>query len=281
MRHPRPEFSVERRAGGSAPLTGFGGVTKIAARRRRMFEQVVPELKIGWLQPSSVVDVAAYEFYKLAPPRVMLVLLPLGRGEFSDDDAERDLAALDDQIDQLIARGVHMIVQSGVPAPLLLGIEAHDRMIEHIARRSGLPATSTVLCVVRAAANLSIRKLGMATIWAESINKTLAQFFARGGVEVCGSASQPMQFADFRKLTAVEQLTLAYELGRRAFLENPNCDGVYLGGGSWPAEPVVLELEKEFARPVISHRAAMVRHSLQLLSAWRPIADHGRVLAEP
>jgi maleate isomerase len=244
-----------------------------------MFEQVVPKLKIGWLQPSSVVDVAAYEFYRIAPPQVMLVLLPLGRGEFSDDDAEKDLAALDVQIDQLISRGVNMIVQSGVPTPLLLGIEAHDRMIEYIATRSGLPATSTVLCIVRAAANLNVKKLAMATIWTEPINKTLAKFFERANVEVCGVATKPMQFADFTQLSGVEQLTLAYELGRRAFLENPGCDGVYLGGGSWPVEPVATQLEQEFDRPVISHRSAMVRHSLQLLSSWSPIPGHGRLLA--
>ena len=246
-----------------------------------MFEQVVPELKIGWLQPSSVVDVAAYEFYRIAPPRVMLVLLPLGRGEFSDDDAGNDLAALDDQIDQLVARGVDMIVQSGVPIPLLLGIEAHDRMIEYIATRSGLPTTSTVLCVVRSAVQLDIKKLAMANIWDDSINKTLAKFFARADVDACGSETKPMQFADFMRLSGVEQLTLAYELGKQAFLNNPDCDGVYLGGGSWPVEPVATRLEEEFGRPVISHRAAMVRHSLQLLNSWKPIAGHGRLLAAP
>jgi maleate cis-trans isomerase len=244
-----------------------------------MFEQVVPELKIGWLQPSSVVDVAAYEFYHIAPPRVMLVILPLGRGEFSDVDAEQDLAALDDQIDHLASRGVHMIVQSGVPIPLLLGIDAHDRMIEHIATRSGLPATSTVLCVVRSAAHLGVKKLAMANIWDEAINKTLTKFFARAGVDICGWATKPMLFADFMQLSGADQLTLAYELGKRAFLDNPHCDAVYLGGGSWPAEPVATELEKEFGRPVISHRAAMVRHSLQLLNSWKPIPGHGRLLA--
>jgi maleate cis-trans isomerase len=244
-----------------------------------MFDDFVPELKIGWLQPSSVVDIAAYEFYRLAPPRVMLVLLPLGQGEFSDE-AQLDLGLLDDQIDRLIARGVDMIVQSGIPNPLLLGLEAHDRMIEHIATRSGLPTTSTVLCVVRAAANLGLRRLAMASVWDDTIVATLVRFFARASVDISGSVSQPMQFADFHRLSSREQMALAHELGRRAFLENPDCEAVYLGGGAWPVEPVAVELEKEFGRPVISHRSAMLRHSLQLLNAWKPIRGHGRVLAE-
>lgn len=245
-----------------------------------MFENVVPEYKIGWLQPTSVVDVAAYEFYRIAPPRVMLVILPLGLSEFSYEDAETVLAPLDEQVEQLIQRGVHMIVMHGaLPTPLRLGVEAHDRLIEYIATRSGLPATSTLLCVVRSAVHLGLKKLAMANTWDDEINKTIGKFFARSKIEIIGVAAKPMQHEEFVKLSGADQLTLAYELGTRAFRENPGCDGLYLGGGSWPAEPVAVQLEQEFGRPVISHRAAMVRHSLQLLNAWRPIPGHGRLFA--
>lgn len=245
-----------------------------------MFENVVPEYKIGWLQPSSVVDVAAYEFYRIAPPRVMLVILPLGVSEFSDESSEDALSPLDQQIDKLMDRGVHMIVMhGGLPTPLRLGIEAHDRLIEYIATRSGLPATSTLLCVVRSAAHLAVAKLAMANTWDDEINKTIAKFFARSQIEICGVATKTMGHKDFVRLSGADQLTLAYELGRQAFLENPSCEGLYLGGGSWPAEPVAVQLEQEFGRPVISHRPAMVRHSLQLLNAWRPLPGHGRLFA--
>jgi maleate isomerase len=244
-----------------------------------MFESAAPTLKIGWLQPSSVVDVAAYEFYRMAPPQVMLVLLPLDQGEFPGDDAKESWTDLDDRIDRLMKRDVDLIVQSGVPVPLLSGIEAHDRAIEYIATRSGLPATSTVLCVVRAAANLGLRKLAAATIWDEAINRRLAEFFPRSGIEICGFASRPTPFAEFRKLGAVAQSELAYNLAKRAFEDHPDCDGVYLAGGAWLVSEVATTLEQEFGRPVITHRAAMLRHSLQLANAWRPIQGHGRVLA--
>ena len=48
-----------------------------------MFEDAVPRLKIGALKPLSVVDNSAYEFYRIAPPGVMLVMIPVGLGEFS------------------------------------------------------------------------------------------------------------------------------------------------------------------------------------------------------
>ena len=95
---------------------------------------------------------------------------------------------------------------------------------------------------MRAAANLGLANLAMATFWGPTINKTLEKFFARAGVRICGSASQAMQFEEFKNLTVLEQANLAYELGREAFMSNPDCDGLYLGGGSWHAHPVARDV---------------------------------------
>ena len=46
-------------------------------------------------------------------------------------------------------------------------------------------------------------------------------------------------------------MQLAYGLGRQAFLDHPDCDAAYIGGGSWLAEPVAVQLETEFGKPVL------------------------------
>ena len=51
-----------------------------------MFEDYLPKHKIGCLSPLAVVENAAYEFYRLAPPGLMLVLVPIGLSEFSRAD---------------------------------------------------------------------------------------------------------------------------------------------------------------------------------------------------
>src|ERR1700761_2991840 len=99
-----------------------------------MFEEALPTHKIGTLLPLGIIDNAAYEFYRLAPPGVMQVMIPIGLGEFSAADVERALfKPLASNLDKLMERGVQMVVQSGTPLPILIGIEAHDRMIEFMA----------------------------------------------------------------------------------------------------------------------------------------------------
>ena len=246
-----------------------------------MFEEYTPKHKIGCLSPLAVVENAAYEFYRLAPRGLMLVLLPVGLGEFSRQDVERVFAPLDAYLDMLKDRGVDLVMQNGVPLPLLIGIEAHDRMIAHMAKYSGKPATSTILSVGRAARQLGLKKVALVNKWSDEMNATLGEFLKREGVSACGVANKSLTPAEFVKISAADQMQLAYDLGRRAFLENADCDGVYVGGGTWLAEPVAEQLEQEFGKPVICNQAAMIRDILHLLDDWQPIEGHCRVLSAP
>ena len=246
-----------------------------------MFENDIPKHKVGVLHPLAVIDNSPYEFYRLAPPRVMLVMMSVGLAEFSKGDVERVFAPLDTYLDMLKERDVNMVMQNGVPLPLLIGIEAHDRMIAHMAKYSGLPATSTVLSVGRAARQLGLKNVALVNKWSDEMNRTLGDFLGREGVSVAGVANKSLAPAEFVKISAQDQMQLAYELGRRAFLENSDCDGVYIGGGTWLSEPVAGLLEQEFHRPVICNQAAMIRDILHILGDWKPIQGHSQVLSAP
>ena len=142
------------------------------------FAGFTPKLKIGCLQPGAVIDNAPYEFYRLAPRDVMMVMVGVGLKEFSSTDVERVFAPLDLYLDQLMDRGVDLVIQNGVPLPILIGIEAHDRMVAHMRDYTGIPATTTVLSVVGAAADLGIRTVAVVNKWTEEMNRSLGNFFA-------------------------------------------------------------------------------------------------------
>jgi maleate cis-trans isomerase len=244
-----------------------------------MFEAYLPRHKIGCLQPGTMIDNHPFEFYRLAPPGVMLVMIGVGLAEFSRGDVERVFTPLDRYLDQLMDRDVDLVIQNGVPLPILIGIEAHDRMIAHMAEYTGLPATSTVLSVVRAASELGLRKVAVVNKWTAAMNATLAAFFARDGVSVVGGATKSLDPAEFHRIETGDHMRLAHELGRRAFIDHPDCDAVYIGGGSWIAEPVAVRLEAEFGKPVLCNQSAVIRNTFKMLGIWQPIAGHSRVLA--
>jgi maleate cis-trans isomerase len=246
-----------------------------------MFEDYAPKYKLGCLVPGLIVDNHAYEFYRLAPKGVMEVMVGVGLKDFSKEDVERVFAPVEKYVRMLMDRDVDMIIQNGVPLPILIGVEAHDRLLDHIHKISGLPVTSTVLSVVKSASDLGVRRVAVANKWTDEMNATLDAFFARGGTRIIGKAVNELTPSEFHKIKARDHMRLAYELGKNAFLENPDCDAVYIGGGSWIAEPVAVQLESEFGKPVLCNQAAVIRTSMKMLNAWVPQYGHSRLLALP
>jgi maleate cis-trans isomerase len=244
-----------------------------------MFEDDLPKRKIGVLSPLPVIDNGPYEFYRLVKDRVMLVLIPVGLAEFTDKDVERVFAPIDSYLDKLMERRVDIVVQSGVPLPALIGVAAHDRLLAHMERYTGRPATSSILGVVEAAKHLGIANIALANKWSEAMNHTLGEFFARGNVAVAGVASKVIAPSQFQKMSGEDNIQLAYELGRQALRDLPKADGLYIGGGAWLSQPVAEALEAEFGKPVISNVSAMIRNVLTRLDCWTPILGHGRLLA--
>jgi maleate cis-trans isomerase len=243
-----------------------------------MFEDDLPKRKIGVLSPLPIIDNGAYEFYRLVKDRVMLVLIPVGLAEFTDKDVERVFAPMDSYLDKLMERRVDIVVQSGVPLPALIGVAAHDRLLTHMERYTGRPATSSILGVVEAAKHLGIANIALANKWSDAMNRTLGEFFARKHIAVAGVASKVIAPSQFQKMSGEDNIQLAYELGRQALRDLPQADGLYIGGGAWLSQPVAEALEAEFGRPVITNVSAMIRNVLTQLDCWTPIPGHGRLL---
>jgi arylmalonate decarboxylase len=243
-----------------------------------MFEDDVPQKKIGVLSPLAVIDNSAYEFYQLVPRGFMMVTVPLGLQEFTAQDVERVFKPIDQQLDLLMERDVDIVQQAGVPLPILIGPEALQRLLDHIHEKTRVPATSTVLDVVAATKRLGLQKIAVANKWPEAMNRTLGQFFAREGISVVGANTQPMNPSQFVKMKSDASLRLAYDLGRGALQQFPEAEGVYVGGGAWLTLPVIERLEEEFGKPVITNQVASVWHSLNLLGCWQPIQGFGQLL---
>ncbi|MFC1816943.1 hypothetical protein ACFL0M_13645 [Thermodesulfobacteriota bacterium] len=128
----------------------------------------------------------------------------------------------------LVERGVNIIMQSGVPLPILMGLKYHDDLVARIEKATKLPATSTVLSVVAAAKSLGIQNIALANKWNPEMNKVLGMFFDREGIRIAGISSRSMVPSESVKMKTEASLTLAHELGRAALANNPDADGLYI-----------------------------------------------------
>jgi maleate cis-trans isomerase len=244
-----------------------------------MFREELPDKKIGYLLPRNITENQAYEFYRLAPPGIMLVLIPCGLAEFSAGDVARVFKSIDQLLDQLMERDVDIVIQAGVPLPILIGMEAHDALIKHIADYTGRPAVSQIQNVMVALNHLGVKKALVANKWTDAMNATMAEFFARDGITITGVCNKVLAPAEFSRIGTDDSAQMAYELGIQGFKDHPEADGLYIGGGSWLSQPVSEQIEGEVGKPVVGNHGATLWHLLNQLDKWQPIDNHGRLLA--
>ena len=238
----------------------------------------MPKRKLGILYPLAVIDNSPFEFYRMVKD-VMLVGAGVGLQEFSASDVKRVFAYAEELTEAMMGREIDLIMQSGVPLPILIGVNAHDELIGRLAKQTGKPATSSVIGVTKAAKHLGIKNIAIANKWRPEMNKVLGEFFAREGVAVAGAATEVMGPERFQKMGIKESFDLGWELGHQALTQFPEADGLYIGGGAWLINSLVAPLEKEFGKPVICNQNAMIWNTLHMVDFWKPIPGYGRLLS--
>jgi len=135
-------------------------------------------------------------------------------------------------------RGCDIIMQSGVPLPLLIGVEAHDRLLDRINKHCGKPVTFVGdWCRGRPQRQLAFRRIALANKWSEPMESRAGRILRARGVEIAGSLRglTPAQFRDFDRR---QHGASAVELGRAALTRFPDATGSTLGEGPGWSEPV-------------------------------------------
>jgi maleate cis-trans isomerase len=243
-----------------------------------MADDDFPERKIGCLSPRTVIDNHAYEFYRMAPPGVMLVMVSCGLEEFSLAEVERVFKPLEKLLDLMMERSVDLIAQTGIPLPALIGPEAHDKLLARIEKHTKIHSTSDLHAVIAALKHLKAKKVVMANKWSDEMNASLAKFMKRDGMEVVGISNKSLSPREFSKIEARASAQLAYDLGAAAFDAHPDADALFIGGGNWLSQPVCEKLEKVYNKPVICNIAAEVWHDLRHFKMWKPMPGRGMLL---
>lgn len=261
-----------------------GGQAIFSTLEYSVSESLIPKKKVGIFSPRTIVDNGVFEFYIMAPKGIMLAVVPMGVEAFTRADVDRIFAALDGQLEELRLRKVDLLYDSAVPLQCMIGVDGHDRRLARMTERTGIPANSAILGAIEAAKHLGIKKIAFGNKSADAVNDVLTQFFTRGGVEVVGYTAwkgwkNPTDQREVKSLGDDKLVEIGYEVARRTFEEHPDADGIYMPGGSWALNDVILDLEKEFGKPILGHRHVIAWHIAKCLGMWEPKEGYGRLLA--
>lgn len=221
-----------------------------------LIASLVPRYQFGYVLPVQVGEFIHYNFYRVFPDECVLVSPPMDLRSFSPEGVETAIKGFWPVFDFLVSRRVDRITQGGIPISARLGRKRTLALIEEGRRKTDAVVAADFEEAIDALREIGARKIAVAAKWEPTLMQNVAAYMGEAGLAVAGLTGEPHTAAEVVGLTPDAGHRIALELGRRAFADTPDADALLLAGGAWQNLGAVIQLEREYGRPVVTNPTA-------------------------
>jgi maleate isomerase len=232
--------------------------------------------RIGYVCPPSIAEIVPYEFYKIVPEGVTLVIttLTVTAPSKSQVDAAYELSMRAAR--ELAAAGVDIIFLGGVPVNLSRGHGNAQTVLQSLEAEFGVKVSSSVAAQEKAAKALGARRVVVAHPYGPAEDARLTDDARRFGCEVLGAEGLGTVINQFGRLP----VTAALDLGHDLIRAHPAADAIFFPSPHWPVIGAIEPLERDGGVTVMTALQAFVWDSLRLCGVNDRIVGYGRLLRE-
>lgn len=238
-----------------------------------------PWYRLAYVTPHPIVDNVPYQFYRIAPDGVMLMLANLEIADYTAAAVEHQLPLFWKHIEELARAGANRIVLTGVPVSAALGRERVQSMIAEAKKMAGVTLDTDLEAIAAAALHLGATRVALATRWHDALNDAVAAYLKLAGVEVVGRRAKGATMAENAALKAKDGMQLAIDLGRAAMAISPDAQALVLPGGRWLSTHAVAPLEEELKKPVLLNLNCSLWAGLRSAGRGLPVEGQGMLLS--
>src|SRR5437016_6417 len=232
--------------------------------------------RIGYTSPPLTTEVFPYEFYKIVPEGVSLVITTLAIVVRSKTEVDQSYDISMKAAREMAAAGCDIIVLGGVPINLSRGAANAQQMIADLEAELNVKVSTSTSAQAAAAKALGCKKIVVAQPYAQSDTDRIASYAHHFGCEVLGATGWG---SPFNQIGRIPQHA-AVELGRKLMREHPDADTIMLPSPHWPTAVAIDVLEREFGVNVLAAHQAIVWDALRRCNVNDRIEGFGRLLRE-
>jgi maleate isomerase len=232
--------------------------------------------RIGYVCPPLIAEVFPYEFYKVVPAGVTLVMTTLAVTAPSAGGLDAAYAASLCAARELAAAGVDVVFLGGVPVNLARGAENAQDLLHALAAELGVKVSSSTAAQAKAARILGCRKVVVAHPYGAQEEARLIADAARYGCTVLGADGFGAVMREFGRIPT----RAARDLGGALIRAHRDADAVFFPSPHWPVIEAIEPIEREFGVTVMAATAACIWDALRLAGISDRIAGYGRLLRE-
>ncbi len=231
--------------------------------------------RIGKISPSRS-DTFTYEFYKIVPEGVVLVLTGFGIYNLVSEELDDSYLRLENSAKDLAKVGVDFIIAGGGPPVFARKEGGKDQdAIRRIEELTKIPTTTSLTADIEALRKLSVKKVVVATPYVEERNQILKEYLEMIGFEVLNIKGLGIQVnADIAKVPTYE----VYRHAKAAFLATPDAEGIFIPCARWPTIGNIDKLETDLEVPVVTSTTAQIWKAFDCLRIREPIKGYGKLL---
>ena len=216
------------------------------------------------------------EFIRLLPEGIGVIPLFVGFTRGSEDEFREALDAYESKVAELAGYKVDLVHPEGAPPFMVHGYKGEAEIIKRWEKKYSVPIVTASMTQVEALRALKSKKIVGVTYFTDKINDTFTRYFVEGGFDVVAMEGIPVAFEDVGRLSSQE----VYAHTKKAFLQHPGADAVYMLGSGWRTLDIIHQLEEDLQVPVVHPVPARVWAIQKRLHVRQAVRGFGRLLEE-
>lgn len=232
--------------------------------------------RIGYTSPPLTTEIFPYEFYKIVPEGVTLVITTLAIVERSKNEVDQSYDISMKAAREMAAAGVDIIVLGGVPINLSRGSDNAQNMVRDLEAELGVKVSTSASAQARAAKALGCKKVVVAQPYETTETDRIASYAKHFGCEVLGATGWGSPFNQIGRIPT----TAAFDMARKLMRAHPDADSILMPSPHWPTAGAIEALEREFGVTVMTALQAIVWDALRRCGVNDRIEGYGRLLRE-
>ena len=176
--------------------------------------------RIGYTSPPLTTEVFPYEFYKIVPAGVTLVITTLAIVVRSKGEVDQSYDISMKAAREMAAAGVDIVVLGGVPINLSKGYSNAEQMIIDLEAELKVKVSTSASAQAKAAKALGCKKVVVAQPYELSETDRIASYGTHFGCEVLGATGWGSAFNQIGRIPR----NAALEMGRKLMRDHPDAE---------------------------------------------------------
>ncbi len=230
--------------------------------------------RIGYTSPPATTEVFPYEFYRIVPDGVTLVVTTLAIVEMDDDEINRSYEISVEAARELARSGVDLMVLGGVPINLSRGYDNVETLIEDTEKAIGVPVSTSITAQIAALKAVGAENVVVAHPFGDGLGPSFEAHLRQFGFNPLGTAGAGYPAIELGQIPADAVLKLGQQLKE----SHPDADALWLPCPHWAVADAIDPLERELGFKTVGALQAITWDALRRCGIDDRIEGYGELL---